>query len=477
MEDLRETVHDKESDQILEHPDYEQELIGIIRSNASPKVLKDRISNYHENDIASALESLSAEERRKLYRMLDPDTLSDVFAYIEDNRALYFNELSGRKKVDLISRMDADEAVELLRQIEKPERSLLIDLIDDDSRRDIALIASFDEEEIGSRMSTNYIRIRIGSTIRGAMHDLVDQAADNDNISTLYVLDEDGTFVGAIDLKDLITARENVALEELVSTSFPYVYGQERIEDCIEQLKDYSEDSIPVLDNGNKMLGVITSQDIVEVVDEQMAEDYAKLAGLAAEEDLKEPVRESVKKRFPWLMILLALGLLVSGVVGLFEHVVEEITIVIFFQSLILDMAGNVGTQSLAVTIRVLTDENLTGRQKFGLVSKEARIGFVNGLIVGGLSFLVIGFYIWLILKKSIFFSFSVSACIGSAMLLAMLISSLAGTGIPMLFKKLKIDPAVESGPLITTLNDLVAVVSYYGLVWLFLIRVLGISG
>ncbi len=476
MEENREIERGMEQP-VREHPDYEEELVRIIRSNASPKILKDEISNYHENDIAAALENLTAEERRKLYRMLDPDTLSDVFAYIEDNRALYFNELTGRKKVDLISRMDADDAVELLRQIEKSERSLLIDLIDDDSRRDIALIASFEEDEIGSRMSTNYIRIHMGSTVKAAMHDLVEQAADNDNISTLYVLDSDQTFVGAIDLKNLITARESVPLDELIQTSFPYVYGQERIEDCIEQLKDYSEDSIPVLDNSNKMLGVITSQDIVEVVDEQMAEDYAKLAGLAAEEDLKEPVRESVRKRFPWLMILLCLGLLVSGVVGLFEHVVQEITIVVFFQSLILDMAGNVGTQSLAVTIRVLTDENLTGRQKLGLVWKEARIGLVNGFIVGGLSFIVIGFYVWLALKKSPFFAFSVSACIGSAMLLAMLISSLAGTGIPILFKKLKIDPAVASGPLITTLNDLVAVVSYYGLVWLFLIKLLGING
>ena len=135
MEENREIERGMEQP-VREHPDYEEELVRIIRSNASPKILKDEISNYHENDIAAALENLTAEERRKLYRMLDPDTLSDVFAYIEDNRALYFNELTGRKKVDLISRMDADDAVELLRQIEKSERSLLIDLIDDDSRRE-----------------------------------------------------------------------------------------------------------------------------------------------------------------------------------------------------------------------------------------------------------------------------------------------------------------------------------------------------
>ena len=131
---------------------------------------------------------------------------------------------------------------------------------------------------------------------------------------------------------------------------------------------------------------MITSQSIVELVDDEMGEDYAKFAGLTAEEDLKEPLKESIKKRLPWLLILLGLGMVVSSVVGIFEQVVSQLTIIMCFQSLILDMAGNVGTQSLAVTIRVLMDESLTGRQKLELVWKEMRIGFSNGLILGVLS-------------------------------------------------------------------------------------------
>ena len=145
-------------------------------------------------------------------------------------------------------------------------------------------------------------------------------------------------------------------------------------------MKDYAEDSIPVLDENDEILGVITSQDIVEVVDDEMGDDYAKLAGLTAEEDLKEPLKESMKKRLPWLIILLGLGMVVSSVVGIFEKVVTALPIIMCFQSLILDMAGNVGTQSLAVTIRVLMDENLTGTQKFKLVAKEMKVGFFNGL-------------------------------------------------------------------------------------------------
>ena len=212
-------------------------------------------------------------------------------------------------------------------------------------------------------------------------------------------------------------------------------------------MKDYSEDSIPVLDNDQRIIGVITAQDIVEVVDEEMGEDYAKLAGLTAEEDLKEPLLESMKKRIPWLVVLLFLGLVVSSVVGMFEKVVAELTLVICFQSLILDMAGNVGTQSLAVTIRVLMDENLEGKQKLYLVGKEMRVGLANGLLLGTLSFLFIGFYIIIAKGKTPGFAFAVSVCIGIALMTAMVISSFTGTVIPMFFHKIKVDPAVASGP------------------------------
>ena len=256
-------------------------------------------------------------------------------------------------------------------------------------------------------------------------------------------------------------------------TSYPYVYANEQIEDCIERIKDYSEDSIPVLDSDNKLKGVLTSQDITQLVDDEMGDDYAKLAGLSSEEDLQEPLKKSILKRLPWLIILLGMGLLVSSVVGIFEHVVAHLTLIISFQSLVLDMAGNVGTQSLAVTIRVLMDEKISGRQKLYLIGKEARIGLVNGMVLGILSFLFIGLYLVILKGQSTLLAFTVSLCTGIALLVSILLSSIAGTVIPLIFKKLHIDPAVASGPLITTINDLVAVVTYYGLAWILLIYVL----
>lgn len=462
-----------ELEQFPQKPDYEKELIAIVRSREPDHVIRDRLNDYHENDIADILGDLTVTERKKLYRILGDDVVSEIFTYLEDV-GIYIEELDAEKAADIIESMDADDAVDVLDELDDGKSDEIFQLMNDEAQHDIDLIHSYDDDEIGSKMTTNFIVIDREATVKQAMRELVNQAAENDNIMTLYVINEDQTFYGAIDLKDLISAREYTNLEDLIATSYPYVYAKEAIDACIEELKDYSEDSIPVLDNDQRIIGVITAQDIVEVVDEEMGEDYAKLAGLTAEEDLKEPLLESMKKRIPWLVVLLFLGLVVSSVVGMFEKVVAELTLVICFQSLILDMAGNVGTQSLAVTIRVLMDENLEGKQKLYLVGKEMRVGLANGLLLGTLSFLFIGFYIIIAKGKTPGFAFAVSVCIGIALMTAMVISSFTGTVIPMFFHKIKVDPAVASGPLITTVNDLVAVVTYYGLTWLLLIEVLG---
>lgn len=455
------------------HPNYASQIAEVVRSNLTPKRIGDQIADFHEKDIAGAMEQLKKEERAKLYSVLDTQMLADVLAYSE-NRSVYIDELNILMRIAVLSAMEPALAAEYLHPLEKQARKTLLDLMEEDVRKEILLLSSFGEDEIGSRMTTNYICVQTGISVREAMKELVDQAAENDNISTIYVTDEAGTLMGAIDLKDLIIAREGTALEDITMASYPYVYAEEPVDACIERIKDYSEDSIPVLDTRNRLTGVLTSQDITRLVDEEMGDDYAKLAGLTAEEDLQEPLKKSIAKRLPWLVVLLGLGLVVSGVVGLFEKVVASLTLVVCFQSLILDMAGNVGTQSLAITIRVLMDENLTGKQKLYLVVKEAKVGLYNGVILGVLSFLLIGAY--LVLKgEAVRLAFSVSACTGIALLVSMVLSSIAGTTIPLLFKKLNIDPAVASGPLITTINDLVAVVTYYGLAWILLINVMQI--
>lgn len=474
-EDMKITRPPRDGEGAAVRRDYVAELLVLLEGKQPIGELRQRLDDYHDSDLADALEQLDDNGRKRLYRILGTQRMSDVFAYLEDV-GTYIEELGNEMAADVIEGMDADDAVDVLEELDDDKRQELLDLMDEDAAQDIQLIDSYAEDEIGSRMTTNFVAIDKALTIKQAMRSLIHQAADNDNISTLYALNADGTFYGAIALKDLIVARPTTELEALIVTSYPAVYAKESIAACIEELKDYSEDSIPVLGEDHRLLGVITAQDIVEVVDEELGEDYARLAGLTEEEEREEPLFKSVKKRIPWLLILLVLGMVVSGVVGLFEGVVDSLPVIVGFQSLILGMAGNVGTQSLAVTIRVLVDDGLTGTQHAKLLLKEARIGLFNGLLLGALSFVLVGVYLWLLQGRDPLFAFAVSGCIGIALALAMMVSGITGTATPMLFRRLGVDPAVASGPLITTVNDLVAVVTYYGLAWLLLIRTLNLA-
>ena len=466
---------EKRKEIVMSEKNYVQELVDIIRSGLPENELVDRISDYHDNDIADALTKLDKEERVKVYYAMGAERMAEIFAYLDDAED-YLRELPMESVARVISEMDSDDAVDVLEDMDDSTRHRIVEMLDEDAGDDVRLLLSYDDDEIGSCMTTNFIVIHNNLTIKQAMHELVKQAGDNDNISTIYVVDDNDKFYGAIDLKDLIVARENDNLEDLISRSYPYVRTREKISECIEELKDYAEDSIPVLLENGKIAGIITAQDIVEAVDDEMGEDYAKLAGLTSEEDLNEPTFLSMKKRLPWLIILLFLGMGVSSVVGIFEEVVAVLPVVMCFQSLILDMAGNVGTQSLAVTIRVLMDENLTLAQKLKLVVKEMKTGFLNGVCLAVMSFLFLGLYIHFFRKYDIGHSFLIAACVGVSLIVAMVISSLVGTVIPIFFKKIKVDPAVASGPLITTVNDLVAVVVYYGMTWIFLINMLHIA-
>ena len=426
---------------------YVEELIAIIRGNLSREELIDRLFDYHDNDIAEALELLTPEERKRLYSALGAERVAEIFAYLDDGD-IYLKELSLKQQAKVISEMDSDDAVDILEEVDDDTKCKILGMLDKEASEDVRLLLSYDEDEIGSYMTTNFILIHNDLTVREAMRELVRQAGENDNISTIYVVDRQEQYYGAIELQDLIIAREHVELEDLISRSYPFVMDHEKISDCIEKIKDYAEDSIPVLLEDRSIGGIITAQDIVEVVDDEMGDDYAKLAGLTAEEDLNETTGESIRKRLPWLVILLFLGMVVSAVVGVFESVVAVLPIVMCFQSLILDMAG----------------------QKVKLMFKEMKIGFFNGAILAVMALVFLGAYIHLFKGFTLGYSLMISACVGVSLVGAMVVSSLVGTLTPIFFKKVGVDPAVASGPLITTINDLVAIVVYYGLVAVVLI-------
>ena len=452
--------------------DYGRQILDIIRSGLSDDEIRIQLEEYHEKDIAIVFEELTPEERERISDILGIEIISEVVSFLED-AGEYLSEIEADEAADIIEQMDTDDAVEALDELDEETRSEILDRIEDSEvREEIALIDSYDDDEFGSRMSTNFIVVRRDLSIKEAMKTLVSEAAENDNIYTLFAVNEDDSFYGVIDLKDLIVARSNVELESLIYTNFPFVYDKDIISENIERLRGYSENMIPVLSSENgTLLGVITSTDIIELVDEELSDDYAKLAAMTSEVEPDETLFESMKKRVPWLVALLFMGLLVSAVVGVFEGVVEALPMIVSFQSLILGMAGNVGTQSLAVTVRALGNEETNLKTQLLTIFKEIRVALLNGVALGAISFAIVSAYLLIFASYEATFIFAAAGCVGLAMCFAMAISGFTGSAIPICLYRLGIDPAVASGPLITTINDLVAVLSYYGLAWALLLN------
>jgi magnesium transporter len=465
---------EEKNEMILPEQNYSAQILSIIRGNANDEEIKAQLQEFHENDIAGVFEELTPEERDRLRKILGSELMSEIVAFLDD-AGEYLSEITPDDAAEIIEQMDADDAAEALDELDEQTRSEIIDLIEDtEIKQDIKLIESYEDDEFGSRMSTNFICVNRHLTIKETMKTMVREAAENDNIYTLFAVEDDGSFYGAIDLKDLIVARSNVELETLIYTTFPFVYDKDVISQNIERLRGYSENMIPVVSaQTKKLLGVITSTDITELVDEELGDDYAKLAAMTAEHEPDEPLLVSMKKRVPWLIALLFMGLIVSAVVGAFESVVAAVPMIVSFQSLILGMAGNAGTQSLAVTVRKLSDKE-DNRLKTQLLAilKEIRVALLNGAALGLISFAIVSGYLFVITSYGALFIFTTASCVGLAMCFAMAISGLTGAAIPIFLSRLGVDPAVASGPLITTVNDLVAVISYYGLAWLLIINV-----
>ncbi len=459
----------------MEREDILKELEEILKSNLTDDQKREKLLQYHESDIADLTDDMDPDERQKVFQLLGDELAGDVLLHSEDIGEVVEN-IDSEKLADIIETMDADDAIDVLEELDEDQRKEVVELMEPEAREDIRAITKYDDEMIGSMMTNNFVVIKTTDNVKTAMKSVINQAAENDNVSNIYVLDENDKFYGVLELRDLIIARANASLESLIKKNYPYFLAEAQIDDCLQDLKDYGLDSYPILDDDDKLLGVITSEDVIEAIEEQSGEDYAKLAGLTEEEELNESVFTSVKKRIPWLIVLLVLGLAQAFSMSGFESVVAALPIIVFFQTLVLDMAGNTGTQSLAVTIRLISTQDVTKKDIAKTLFKEIRVGILNGLLLAILSFAFVLLYLKLTNKGvqvnstfELFEAMKGAGIVGVALLIAMTVSSFIGTIIPIIFLKLKIDPAVASGPFITTINDVTALLIYYGLAALLL--------
>ncbi len=445
------------------------EILRIIRdSSITKEELEKELKQYHESDIADALPYLTEDERSEFFKKLSIEELGELLTFTESPEE-YIEELDPSEAADLLETMDADDAVDVLEEIDEDVRQDILEEMESESRKDIELIQNFDEDEIGSKITTNYIIVKKNSTIKEAMRTLVREAPENDNIQNIFVVDENGEYYGTIVLKDLIIARESDNLLDITKTNYPTLYAHEKVEDVINEIKDIDLDIIPVLAENDTILGVITAQDIIETVGEEMSEDYVKFAAVSEDATQDDTLLQAVKRRVPWLAMLLVLDILTSTVLSGFSAIYGLIPALVLFQSWILDSSGNAGTQALALTIRSITEDRIQRNTFFKYFLKELLTGLLDGLLVGIAGFLISLFFLrltnnFVIEGGTIEHQLLASSVVGFSLLVAIPFTSLCGLLIPLFFKKIHIDPAVASGPLITTLSDMCGVAIYYAL-------------
>ena len=443
--------------------DFKSEIIAIVRGNHTAQQLKALIEDYHYNDLAKALEELEENERKRLYVVLDNQTLAEIFSYLDDPSA-FADEITNAKLADIVDEMPVDEAVEFLEELDEDKKQDILELVEEETALDVKLVSTFDEELVGSIMTNDFVCIESGFTVKQAMREVIKQASDSSNITTIFVT-QDEVFKGAIRLRDLVIARSTTPLESITITAFPFLYATDDKKQIAEDVKSYCEDVLPVLDADNRLIGALTSLDVLETVEDEQLEDYAKLAGLTQEEESDEPIFKSVLKRLPWLIVLLILDLFIGFYVGIFEAVVIGLPFIVCFQQMISGMSGNAGTQSLAVTVTLLSEEKPNKKQIIKLISKETRIGLLNGLITGAIAFVGVFLYSYFLsaVAGNLQTCLLTATAVSCALVLSTTLSSFIASIIPVALDRLGFDPAVASGPLITTFNDVVAITVYYG--------------
>ncbi|MFY0760052.1 magnesium transporter [Metabacillus dongyingensis] len=417
----------------------------------------------HPYDQAKIFVKLEQEERLKLYHYLSPEEMAALFENIEDeeyNYEMYLSEMDPRFASQMLEHMYADDAVDVLNELNKDQVASYLTIMDDDAAQEIRELLHYEEFTAGSIMTTEFIAIIANQTVKSAMHILKHEAPDAETIYYLYVIDEDKHLVGVISLRDLIVSDDDLMIGEIMSERVFSVSVGEDQEDVARKMRDYNFLALPVVDFQNHLLGIITVDDIVDVIDEEASDDYSKLAAVSDVDSIDRGPLSAAKKRLPWLVILLFLGMLTANLIGQFEETLNKVAILAVFIPLIAGMAGNTGTQALAVAVRRIAMGDLEEGGNFKIIAREAGTGIINGAVCGVLVTGVV--YFWQ-------HDFFLGLLVGISILATLTVSTIAGAFVPLVMHRLKVDPAVASGPFITTINDIISIFIYFGMATLFM--------
>ncbi|MCP3031964.1 magnesium transporter [Halobacillus sp. A1] len=450
----------------MDHLEYEERMnqwamIKDALFNEQIDQFRAEFLDMHPYDQAKIFEAVEDEVRLQIYTYLSPEEVADVMEHIDyDEIEPFFTEMDPRFAAQVFAEMSTDDAVDILNELDKNKVASFLTIMDDNAADEIKDLLHYEEKTAGSIMTTEFVVVKASMTIKEAMGHLRKEAPDAETIYYTYVIDEEKQLVGVISLRDLIISEEDWMISDVMSERVVSVSVGEDQEEIARMMRDYDFLALPVVDFQQHLLGIITVDDIMDVMEEEASDDYSKLAAISDVDSPDDHAFTSAKKRLPWLIILLFLGSFTASLIGRFEATLDQVAVLAIFIPLIAGMAGNTGTQALAVAVRGIATGEIYKQGKMKMVFREAGTGLITGVSCGALITLIV--YFW---QGNIY----LGLLVGLSIMAALVVATLAGSLVPLVMHRFNIDPAVASGPFITTINDIISILIYFGMATAFM--------
>ncbi len=446
-----------------------QEILAIVNGTLANADKREALDNYHDYDLARALLEMDTSGLDRFYACMSDVQIANVIANLEpeDARDILL-ESPKRFTQRIFNLLQTDDLVDIIGSItDLDEQITYLSLVSAKSRKIVKEMLEYDDSLVGSIMNINYIEISSTTTVKSAIQRMVALAPETEFINNLYVVD-DGLLTGVLSLKEVISYgnRPTMVVADIMSVNIVSVSPWSTIETAIETMKNYDFFLLPVVDKDNRMLGIVAYDDIIEALNRESDEDYSRLAAVTDVliDQKRETVLTSIKKRVPWLVILLFVNVITSSIITGYESVLAMIPTLAFFMPLILNLSGNTGTQSLGIIIRLFATNQLESRRRIlKHLFKEFLTGIINGILIAILLFFLV-IALRMVQGEKFVDILPFAFVIGLSIAIALAVATVAGAVVPLLLSVLKVDPAVASGPFITTINDIISLLIYLGL-------------
>lgn len=419
--------------------------------------LQSILEEYHASEIARILEQLPQQDREKIVHVLPVEVASEVISEMdeESHPEKIVNNLHHQLASDIVEELSADDAADIISQLPEEKQNRILESIPKEDAENIRKLLAFPDDTAGGLMTTDIIMLHYSLTKKEALEEVIRQSEEMEEFYNIYVVDDADRLIGTVSLKSLIKAKSNVKIDSLVDEDVIYVESHTDQEEVAKLLSQYNLTSIPVVNETMVLLGCVTFDDVIDVMEEETTEDILKISGVLEDEELSGNWKAAVKSRLPWLLVNLITAFLSGFVVFMFQDTIDKVTILAVFMPIVAGMGGNAGTQALAVTIRRISLNDLPDSKMISAVTKELLVGLFNGIIVG-FAVMVVA-----MLKDQ-------NPMLGLVVFMAMsgnlMIAGIAGSSIPILLEKMGIDPAVASSIFITALTDVIGFLLLLGL-------------